>query len=173
MTYLRYLHYILRHKWYVFVECCKLGIPWLGVIHDWSKLLPSEFLPYAQHFYGGKHDTQRDSTGYYKPVDTGDLTFDWAWFLHAKRNKHHWQWWVLPTGDPTEDKVLRMPMRYRKEMLADWRGAGKALGTPNTRAWWYKHAGDMRLDLDTRTWIITILEGGDGDPMAEAAGGAE
>jgi hypothetical protein len=156
-VYLKYLRYVLRHKWYVFIECCKLGIPWLGIIHDWSKFLPSEFIPYARHFYGGKHDIQRDATGYYKPVDTGDPAFDWGWFLHAKRNRHHWQWWVLPTGDPTEDKVLRMPLRYMKEMLADWRGAGKALGTPDTQAWYLKHNWSMRLTAETRIWLMGQL----------------
>jgi hypothetical protein len=163
MTYLKYLRYVLRHKWFVFVECCKLGIPWLGLVHDWSKFLPSEFIPYARHFYGGKHDIKRDSTGYYKPIDTGDLAFDWAWFLHSKRNRHHWQWWVLPEGDPAEDKVLRMPLRYMKEMLADWRGAGRALGTPNTRAWFYAHVKDMRLGIDARIWLMRQLEGGQAD----------
>lgn len=160
MIYLKYLRYVIRHKWFVFIECCKLGIPLLGIVHDWSKLLPSEFIPYARHFYGSGHDIKRgrDSTGYYKPTNTGDLAFDWAWFLHQKRNRHHWQWWVLPTGDPQQDDVLRMPLRYRKEMLADWRGAGRALGTPNTRAWFYKHSGSLRLDGETRIWIVRQLE---------------
>lgn len=94
MKYFRYLNYVIRHKWFVFLECCKLGIPYLGIIHDWSKVLPSEFIPYARYFYGEKGDNikkSRDKTGYYKPYDTGNSLFDFAWLLHQKRNKHHWQ----------------------------------------------------------------------------------
>ena len=130
---LKYLSYIIRHKWFVFIECCKLGIPWQGVVHDLSKFRPSEWFPYANYF-GGDIKKGRDETGYYKPTDTGDKAFDFAWLLHQKRNNHHWQWWVLPE-DNGGLKVLPMPEKCRKEMLADWRGAGKAQGTPDCRKW--------------------------------------
>jgi hypothetical protein len=51
---LGYAWYVLRHKWYVFRECCKRGIWLQGLIHDWSKLLPDEWGPYAGFFYGSK-----------------------------------------------------------------------------------------------------------------------
>jgi len=71
-AYISYLKYILRHKWFVFWEACKLGIPWLGLIHDWHKFLPDEFFPYARYFYNpdGSKKQVRDKTGYYKPDDT-------------------------------------------------------------------------------------------------------
>ena len=50
--YWQYLKYIFRHKWFVSVECRKAGIAWRGVIHDLSKLRPSEFVPYASYFMG-------------------------------------------------------------------------------------------------------------------------
>lgn len=37
---LAYLWYVLRHKYFVFVECCRLGVPWRGLVHDLSKLSP-------------------------------------------------------------------------------------------------------------------------------------
>lgn len=148
----QYLCYVLRHKWFVFMECCTLGIPWLGIVHDLSKFLPSEFFPYADHFYGRRIGRQRDSTGYYKPVDTGDPQFDLAWHLHAKRNRHHWQWWIqINDEDPT--MVMEMPGRYRKEMLADWIGAGKAQGKSDARAWYEKNKSKMILGVATRAWI--------------------
>lgn len=85
--------YVVRHKWFVFVACYRLGIPWRGLVHDLSKFLPSEWIPYTNFFYGPK-PSPRDSTGYYKPTDTGDKAFDFAWLLHQKRNRHHWQWWL-------------------------------------------------------------------------------
>jgi hypothetical protein len=160
-AHLAYLSYVLRHKWFVFLECCRMGIPWLGLIHDLSKFRPSEWSPYVNHFHGpnshhkdGSHAPQqiRDETGYYKPTDTGDAAFDFAWLLHQKRNRHHWQWWVLPE-DNGGLVTLPMPSRYRREMIADWRGAGRAQGTPDTRAWYLKHKDDMALHPETRAWV--------------------
>ena len=151
MRHLKYLSYVLRHKWYVFLECYKLGIPFQGIIHDWSKFRPSEWFPYVNFFYSSRPQI-RDETGYYKPHDTGDEAFDFAWLLHQKRNKHHWQWWILPT-DEEGLKIFNMPLKYRKEMLADWRGAGRAQGTPNTRLWYEKHAKDMTLHVDVSLWL--------------------
>jgi hypothetical protein len=160
IKYLKYLSYVLRHKWFVFIECCKMGIPWLGIIHDWSKFLPSEFSPYAVHFYGkGKSIKEgRDSTGYYKPTNTGDQAFDFAWLLHQKRNKHHWQWWILPE-DEGGVVIFEIPISYRKEMLCDWRGAGRAQGTPDTVKWYDRNKGKMILAEDTRRWIEVQLRG--------------
>jgi hypothetical protein len=100
--------------------------------------------------------TGRDGTGYYKAGDTGDLAFDFAWLLHQKRNRHHWQWWVLPEDDGNI-KAFDIPLRYRKEMLADWRGAGRALGTPDTCAWYEKNKDKMMLRPGTRDWIVAQL----------------
>lgn len=124
----------------------------LGVLHDWSKFLPSEFFPYANFdFY-----TKRDETGYYKPTDTGDDAFDFAWLLHQKRNKHHWQWWILPE-DNGGLKILDMPLKYRKEMLCDWKGAGRAYRTPDTKRWWEANNHKMQLHPNTREWIVREL----------------
>lgn len=159
MKHAKYLRYLLRHKWFVFVAACRLGIPWLGAIHDWSKFRPSEWRPYAEFFYGEGRNirSRRDATGYYKPTDTGDAAFDFAWLLHQKRNKHHWQWWVLPE-DEGGLKVLPMPDRYRREMLADWRGAGAAQGTPDAAKWYAANKDKMRLHPETRTWIEAQLK---------------
>src|SRR5207249_1167176 len=105
-------------------ECCRLGIPIAGVTHDLSKFLPSEWVPYAQHFYG-------DAAG---RADKA-AAFDSAWLYHQRRNPHHPQWWVL-LQDSGETKLLPMPDRYRREMLADWIGAGRAQGYPDTAAWY-------------------------------------
>lgn len=146
-----YLKYLVRHKWFVFLECCKFGMPVRGLLHDMSKFRPSEFFPYMNHF-GGGIKTGRDSTGYYKPTDTGDLAFDRAWFLHQKRNNHHWQFWIIPT-DGGGIKVLEMPLFARKEMVADWRGAGKAQGTPDVKKWYAANKDKLVLGQETRTWV--------------------
>lgn len=151
---LAYLAYLLRHKWFVLLECIKLGIPWQGVVHDWHKFLPSEWFPYVHYFFNadGTRCQRRDRTGYYKPTDTGDAEFDYAWFLHQKRGRHHWQFWVLPE-DESGVKILPVPDQYRKEMLADWRGAGRAQGTPDVRKWWMTNRDKLQLHPETRAWI--------------------
>jgi hypothetical protein len=148
---LRYFTSLLRHKWYVFLECCKLGIPWLGIIHDWSKFRPSEWGPYAHSFHG--------------PWDYKDRpawlvrAFDEAWLHHQNRNKHHWQYYLL-VQDDDQDKALPMPDKYRREMLADWRGAGRAYtGADNTKSWYLERCDkwSSRLHPETRAWIESEL----------------
>jgi hypothetical protein len=147
IKHIRYLRSVIKHKWYTFIECCKLGIPWLGIIHDWSKFLPSEWMPYVNSFYG---PWSRDD----KPQWVQDA-FDAAWLHHQNRNKHHWQYWML-VQDDDNDKVLPMPDRYRREMLADWRGASRAYtGGENTLQWYTERADKWpsRLHPETREWI--------------------
>jgi hypothetical protein len=147
MVHARYLRSLLRHKWYVFLECCKLGIPWMGIIHDWSKFRPSEWVPYAQSFHGP-----------WKYEDRPEWlvsAFDAAWLHHQNRNKHHWQYWLL-VQDDDDNKILPMPDKYRKEMLADWRGAGRAYtGKDNTLEWYSERHEKWvdRLHWDTIVWI--------------------
>jgi hypothetical protein len=42
---LRYLAYVLRHKWHVLIACRGLHVPlWQAIIHDWTKFLPCEWV---------------------------------------------------------------------------------------------------------------------------------
>jgi hypothetical protein len=59
---------------------------------------------------------------------------------------------VLPE-DEGGTKVLEMPDCYRREMLADWRGAGLAQGTPDTLRWYTVNRHKMMLGPETRAWI--------------------
>lgn len=154
--YRNYLWYVIRHKWYVMLECFKRGQFLLGILHDWSKFLPSEFFPYAKHFYnadGTKADNRRNKTGYYKPTNTGDPDFDRAWFYHQKRNKHHWQWSVMPE-DEEGVVLLDMPLKYRIEMICDWFGAsGAQKTTGSVQHWWNLNNHKMQLHPDVRQWV--------------------
>jgi len=156
IKYIKYFNYILRHKYFVFLECCKLGIPFLGIIHDWSKFRPSEFIPYAKHFYGEKKTKQKEKEkieGYDKSKDSEDDTFNKAWLYHIHRNKHHWQFYLL-IQDENKNIVLDMPIKYRKELLADWCGAGKAItGKDNTKEWYLKHKNKYQFHPDTKKWL--------------------
>jgi len=149
--YFTYLKYLLTHKWYVMLECFRMRLFWTGIIHDWSKFLPSEFLPYARHVF------KRFKTGYYKPTSTGDDAFDLAWFMHKSRNKHHWQYWSNPTETGLD--ILEMPDKYRMEMICDWIGAGKAQGKGvNTKQWWEANKNKMQFHPRTRVKIESFIK---------------
>lgn len=139
-----YFKKVLKHKWYVFLECKKLGLPlWVGIIHDWSKFTPTEWVPYTRMFYTDWHTEGKEIQ------DKVALSFKYAWLYHQRRNPHHWEYWVY-----SHNKVLEMPDCYRKEMLADWRGAGKAYtGKDNTKEWYEENKDKIMLHENTRKWI--------------------
>lgn len=160
--YIGYLKYLSKHKYYILRECIDNGLYYQGIIHDLSKLRISEFIPYADFFY----NKRRNDTGYYKPTDTGDKSFDFSWLLHQKRNKHHWQFWILPE-DEGGLKVLQMPNKYALEMVCDWVGAGRAQGfhSPSddhykeTKTWYEANKHKMQLHGETRRYVEEILYG--------------
>ena len=154
----KYLKYVLRHKWYVMLACFREGLYWRSLVHDLSKFLPSEWFPYAEHFYGSKRKPWRDSTGYYKPTNSGDLQFDYAWLYHQNRNAHHWQYWVLTEDDTGKPICMPMPPKYIAEMVCDWRGAGKAQGFgSDPKQWYMKNRKNMQLHQQTRLIIERML----------------
>jgi hypothetical protein len=155
--YIKYLHYVIRHKWFVMLECFREGLIIRGLFHDNSKFRPDEFIPYANFFYGYK--PPKGSTGFFKSTEIGNARFDWAWLLHQKRNDHHWQYFLLPE-DNGGTKVLEMSSKARLEMVCDWVGAGKAQGHfpegdrfSETRKWYEKNGSKMTLHPETRRWI--------------------
>ena len=158
---IQYLWYVIRHKWFVFIECCHLGVPWRGIVHDMSKFLPSEWFPYTKMFYGeygylSAPNKEHPDDGYNSAMNAiANTMFEFAWLKHIHRNKHHWQYWIL-TQDDDETRNMQMPDKYAKEMLADWRGAGRAIhGKDDTREWYLKRRERMkrRLHPYTRLWI--------------------
>ena len=99
--YLKYFKTICIHKWYVFIECCKLGIVWQGIIHDVSKFSPQEFFASARYYNG----------------DGNNYEYQLAWLHHKGHNKHHWEYWI----DFSREGVVpaKMPTRYVVEMFCD------------------------------------------------------
>lgn len=157
----KYLKNLLRHKWFVFIEACKLGVPLLGIIHDMSKFLPDEFFSYARYDFsddGNNDDKER-------------ADFDLAWLKHQRRNKHHWQHWLLmnDSGIAHYDEwdncpcwmkqvePLPMPDRYIREMVADWKGAGRAYGNPDTVGWYMKNMNKIILHPETEKKVLKYL----------------
>ena len=108
----KHIKLVLKHKWVVFKLCCKVGIPWRGIMHDWSKFSPTEFLESIKYYRGNGSPIRlcKAEKGYSK-----------AWLHHKGRNKHHPDYWIdysLP------DKTVIMPYKYAAEMICDKIGAG-------------------------------------------------
>lgn len=146
----KYLDYVERHRKFVLEEAIKLGIPDRGRQHDASKLSPEEFAPYADYFYGG-HERGKS------PPDV-QAAFNLAWLLHQKRNDHHWQYWVLREDDGAT-KVLPMSDGAMRELVADWRGAGRAImgDKADAAAWYVKNRERIMLHPQTREWVEAEL----------------
>lgn len=191
MRHWKYLKYVLRHKWFVFIECLKLGVPiWIAIAHDWDKFLPGMWMSYARTFYAPDGTSQYENSVYFAE----------AWMRHQHRNKHHWQHWLwvkMPLIDRDirlrqseymvwdSGKVQRvvtqmtvggvvlellppdkwhevgfpdpMPDVYIREMVADWRGAGRAAGKTDTAAWYEKNRDKIILHPDTRQRVEELL----------------
>jgi hypothetical protein len=166
--YLRYLLYVLRHKWFVFVILVTSKVTkitwrtiWRGIMHDMSKFRLDEFIPYARYFYGNYPTSEQiKSAGFPESYRLTALTkerikidFDLAWLKHIHRNPHHWQYWLL-REDNGNTKILPMHYGYLKEMLADWRGAGRAItGNDDVKSWYDTNKNKIVLDDMSRKWI--------------------
>lgn len=144
----RFYSYMMHHKWFVLQGCWAARIPWLGVLHDWSKFRPSECLAYIAFL---SHSPLEALS-----LDARTPSIKKSMFLHAKRNKHHWQWWILPYA-PAGMKAFPMERKYILEMVADWRGAGHAQGKPDTVAWYRANRSKMELHPETRKMVEELL----------------
>ena len=157
IAHLRYLSYVLRHKWHVFVVGRRYGLGlWQLLVHDYSKFSHAEWGPYVRYFYDakGRPVQRRDSTGAYTPSEKE--AFAVAWMHHWHTNPHHWEWW-LTHSKVGEVRPLRMPPKFLFEMVADWKGAGRAQGTPDTQAWYAANGRFMLLHPDTRRDVEALL----------------
>lgn len=113
--FLGHLKTVLRHKRYVFKNCCKAGLIWRGLIHDMSKFSPTEFLESVEWYQGSG-----------SPIDACKKAkgFSMAWQHHKGRNSHHYEYWVDYLDDG--GKAIQMPFEDALEMICDSLGAGQA-----------------------------------------------
>lgn len=157
MKHLRYARYLVRHKWFVFRAGLRTHAPlWRLLVHDYTKLMPVEWRAYATYFYGTKSAAAK-------------AAFDRAWLHHQHRNPHHWQHWVL-RADSGDLKVLPMPEKFVREMVADWAGAGRAITGKWEVAAWYA-ANEDRIVLDPRARLQVRSLIGELWPSLEVAPG--
>lgn len=151
---LTYLKYVLTHKYWVFRAGLIIGPEhpyqwlvwiWRLLIHDWTKFLPDEYFPYANH------DFSRDD-------EYEDPDFDLAWNHHQKRNRHHYQYYLLRNDNGTE-KCLEMAALDAREMLADWASFSLKMGKDFafTKHWYLKGYHQKVFHPLTRQWLDNYL----------------
>lgn len=155
---LQYINYVLRHKYFVFIEARKLGVGfWQALVHDWSKFTLSEWMPYVNRFwvlptYEGNWIETREE--FQRRVEQ---EFTLAWMHHIHHNPHHWEYWLHPrAGEPP----VQMPEKYVREMVADWRGVSRALKQNDDTAqkWYAKNRERISLHPVTREQVEALLK---------------
>ncbi len=117
-----HLKTVLTHKMLVAEGCFAVGLYSQGLLHDLSKLLPTEFLNGIRFYQGGKqspNNGERASKGYSE-----------AWMHHKGRNRHHFEYWTDYNIEAAKEgrfpvQPVQMPRRYVVEMLMDRIAASK------------------------------------------------
>ena len=115
---------ILHHKKLVRRYCFRAGLYKQGIMHDWSKYSPVEFLAGVRNYQGGKKSPnfgEKKAKGYSS-----------AWLHHKGRNRHHYEYWIDFTLKPEEGlQGMPMPTRYVIEMFCDRVAASKNYNRDN------------------------------------------
>lgn len=122
--------------------------------HHWQYWLlhpdnPRPNLTHQSHDGGMSHGYIRTVTGKDAAI-VWDADIDWWKPDAAAVRQLEDDLWHAPIA-------LKMPDADMKEMLCDWRGAGKAQGRPNTWEWYEANKRNMRLHPETRAWIEAEL----------------
>ena len=111
---IKHFKLITYHKWIVFKLCCKIGLPWRGLLHDLSKYSITEFWTSVKYY-----------TGTHSPIteEKKEKGYSIAWLHHKGRNKHHTEYWVDNMA-PNPTPII--PYKYAAEMICDKLAAGIA-----------------------------------------------
>lgn len=142
---------VLKHKWYVFIYCTKIGMPLRGLKHDMSKFSPTEFLESVKYYNGKKSPIVicKQENGYSK-----------AWLHHKGRNKHHTEYWVDVSAP---DKTPIIPYKYVAEMICDKLSANKVYyGKEWTKGseleYWNKEKQKIEVNKHVEEMLTEVFE---------------
>lgn len=108
-----HLHTVNSHRRLVRKYCFKLGLYRQGIMHDWSKYSPSEFIPGVRYYQDG-HRSPNNAQREYEGVSE-------AWLHHKGRNKHHFEYWIDYDVEKKGSVLagMKMPVKYVVEMFCD------------------------------------------------------
>lgn len=141
---------ITHHKWLVFKLCCKIGEPWRGFMHDWSKYSPTEFFEGVK-YYVGTHSPIKECKK--------DIGYSKAWLHHKGRNKHHAEYWY---DDRAPQPMPIMPYKYAAEMICDKLAAGMAYEGKNFTKeyelkYWENEREKICLNENVKKFVTEVL----------------
>ena len=111
-----HIHTVNKHRFEVFKLCCKVGIPFRGLVHDLSKYSIEELSESVKYF--------KKSKGKYSPLLSckNENGYSKAWLHHFGRNKHHFEYWY-DFAAPVKMPII--PFKYMLEMICDRIAASK------------------------------------------------
>ncbi len=154
-NFLGHLRTILHHKNLVRHYCFRAGLYKQGIMHDWSKYSPVEFINSVRNFQGGKK-----SPNFGEKATKG---YSSSWLHHKGRNRHHFEYWIDFTLNPDEGlQGMPMPTRYVLEMFCDRIAASKNYNRKNyddsfPLAYYEKNKSHYILHKDTKELLERLL----------------
>lgn len=150
-----HLRTILHHKKLVRHYCFRAGLYKQGIMHDWSKYSPVEFINSVRNFQGGKK-----SPNFGEKATKG---YSSSWLHHKGRNRHHFEYWIDFTLNPDEGlQGMPMPTRYVLEMFCDRVAASRNYNRDNyddsfPLAYYEKNKSHYILHKDTKELLELLL----------------
>lgn len=148
---MKHVSLVLRHKWYVFIYCTMLGMPFRGLKHDMSKFAPIEFIESIKYYDGRISPITKCKkiNGYSK-----------AWLHHKGRNKHHPEYWV---DLQATNQTPIIPYKYVAEMICDKLSAsqiynGKDWTKSSELEYWKIEKTRIQLNVHVEEMLTEVFE---------------
>ena len=148
---IKHINLVTHHKWVVFKLCCKIGEPWRGFMHDFSKFSPTEFGESIK-YYVGTHSPILEARK--------DKGYSEAWLHHKGRNRHHYEYWI-DEKSPNETPI--MPYKYAAEMICDKLAAGIIYEGKNWTkeyelSYWKKESKTAQMNDKMKDFVTEVME---------------
>ena len=147
---------ITHHKNMVRAGCFKVGLYRQGIMHDWSKYTPTEFLVGCKYYQGNMSPNN---------AERADKGYSTAWLHHKGRNKHHLEYWIdYSASDKGHGGMtgMKMPLKYVVEMFIDRISASKNYQKENytdrsALTYYEKGKGHYMMHKDTEAMLVYLL----------------
>ena len=147
---------ITHHKNMVRAGCFKVGLYRQGIMHDWSKYTPTEFLVGCKYYQGNMSPNN---------AERADKGYSTAWLHHKGRNKHHLEYWIdYSASDKGHGGMtgMKMPLKYVVEMFIDRISASKNYQKENytdrsALTYYEKGKGHYMMHKDTEAMLVDLL----------------
>lgn len=153
MNFFRHLWLITRHRFQVFINCTRCGIPIKGFIHDLSKYSFAEFWCSVKYYQGNKSPI----VGEREQNDDYSMIYN----HHVGHNKHHWEHWINFYREHMLIKAL--PYKICIEYCCDMIAASQTYNKRNYEPilvleYWNKRKDKFFIHSMTKRYITWFFE---------------